>query len=107
MTNGKIIPETGEIVNITINMKLMRIFTCDPKINIVEMQPTKVDKDELPIFLKKLKIFCFSIFQIDHFLYTWRYLLSELNSELNLILQHVKITWNSTAELILSQFLDK
>ncbi|KAJ8931592.1 hypothetical protein NQ314_015454, partial [Rhamnusium bicolor] len=47
-TNGKIIPETGEIVTKqgTINLKLMRIMTRDPKTGIVHERPIQVDKDD-------------------------------------------------------------
>ncbi|CAH1125764.1 unnamed protein product [Ceutorhynchus assimilis] len=47
-TNGKIIPETGEIVTKqgTINLKLMRIFTRDPKTNFVQERPITIDKDD-------------------------------------------------------------
>ncbi|XP_019767472.2 protein 4.1 homolog isoform X2 [Dendroctonus ponderosae] len=48
VTNGKIIPETGEIVTKqgTVNLKLMRIYTRDPKSNIVQDRPISVDKDD-------------------------------------------------------------
>ncbi|XP_066154512.1 protein 4.1 homolog isoform X1 [Euwallacea fornicatus] len=48
ITNGKIIPETGEIVTKqgTVNLKLMRIYTRDPKTNIVQERPISVDKDD-------------------------------------------------------------
>lgn len=47
-TNGKIIPETGEIVTKqgTINLKLMRILTRDPKTNVVHERPIQIDKDD-------------------------------------------------------------
>ncbi|XP_018563354.1 protein 4.1 homolog isoform X3 [Anoplophora glabripennis] len=47
-SNGKIVPETGEIVTKhgTINLKLMRILTRDPKTNIVHERPVQVDKDD-------------------------------------------------------------
>ncbi|XP_072376683.1 protein 4.1 homolog isoform X1 [Diabrotica undecimpunctata] len=48
ITNGKIIPETGEIVTKqgTINLKLMRITTRDPKSGIIQERPVQVDKDD-------------------------------------------------------------
>nr|XP_023021915.1 protein 4.1 homolog isoform X2 [Leptinotarsa decemlineata] len=48
ISNGKIIPETGEIVTKqgTINLKLMRIMTRDPKTGIVHERPVQVDKDD-------------------------------------------------------------
>lgn len=48
ITNGKIIPDTGEIVTKqgTINLKLMRILTRDPKTNVVHERPIQVDKDD-------------------------------------------------------------
>ncbi|XP_063918799.1 protein 4.1 homolog isoform X3 [Zophobas morio] len=47
-TNGKIIPETGEIVTKqgTINLKLMRITTRDPKTGQIQDKPVQVDKDD-------------------------------------------------------------
>ncbi|XP_044265242.1 protein 4.1 homolog isoform X1 [Tribolium madens] len=47
-TNGKIIPDTGEIVTKqgTINLKLMRITTRDPKTGQVHEKPVTVDKDD-------------------------------------------------------------
>jgi hypothetical protein len=47
-TNGKIIPETGEIVTKqgTINLKLMRITTRDPKTGQTKERPVQVDKDD-------------------------------------------------------------
>ncbi|KAG5888335.1 hypothetical protein JTB14_014566 [Gonioctena quinquepunctata] len=48
ISNGKIIPETGEIVTKqgTINLKLMRIMTRDPKSGIVQERPIQVDKED-------------------------------------------------------------
>ncbi|KAJ8926029.1 hypothetical protein NQ315_009884, partial [Exocentrus adspersus] len=47
-SNGKVVPETGEIVTKhgTINLKLMRILTRDPKTGIVLERPIQVDKDD-------------------------------------------------------------
>ncbi|XP_030765242.1 protein 4.1 homolog isoform X2 [Sitophilus oryzae] len=48
VTNGKIIPETGEIITKpgTINLKLMRIYTRDPKTGKIQERPVQVDKDD-------------------------------------------------------------
>ncbi|XP_050296277.1 protein 4.1 homolog isoform X2 [Anthonomus grandis grandis] len=48
VTNGKIVPESGEIVTKqgTINLKLMRIFSRDPKSAIMQERPISVDKDD-------------------------------------------------------------
>lgn len=48
VSNGKIIPETGEIVTKqgTINLKLFRILTKDPKTGKIQERPVYVDKDD-------------------------------------------------------------
>ncbi|XP_076268859.1 erythrocyte membrane protein band 4.1 like coracle isoform X2 [Rhynchophorus ferrugineus] len=48
VTNGKVIPETGEIITKpgTINLKLMKIFTRDPKTGKIQERPVQVDQDD-------------------------------------------------------------
>ncbi|XP_060536727.1 protein 4.1 homolog isoform X2 [Cylas formicarius] len=48
ISNGKIIPETGEIVTKhgTINLKLMKIFTRDPRSGQFHERPVQVDRDD-------------------------------------------------------------
>lgn len=56
-TNGKIIPETGEIVTKqgTINLRLMRITTRDPKTGQIQERPIQVDKDDNIIIASGVK----------------------------------------------------
>ncbi|XP_017776809.1 PREDICTED: protein 4.1 homolog isoform X3 [Nicrophorus vespilloides] len=47
-TNGKLVPETGEIItkNGTINLKLMRITSKDPKTGEIKERPIGIDGDD-------------------------------------------------------------
>lgn len=48
ITNGKLNPESGEIATAqgTINLKLLRIITKDPKTGEIKQRPIEVDKDD-------------------------------------------------------------